>query len=246
MPAGDASSVGTVPARPYTIVSCAVSLDGYLDDASPERLILSGPEDLDEVDELRSRADAILVGAGTVRADNPRLLVRDPARVAARAAAGRAAQPLRVTVTAAGELDPGARFFTGPGAAVVYAATAAAAAVRGNLADQAVVIDAGAELSLPVVLHDLHAERGVRTLLAEGGSRLLRDLLALDLADELRVAIAPFFVADARAPRFALPARYPYTPANPMTLFSLRQVGNVAVHHYRLSARAPITAAPEN
>ena len=67
-------------ARPYTIVSCAVSLDGCLDDASPERLILSGPEDLDEVDELRSAADAILVGAGTIRADNPRLLVRDDAR----------------------------------------------------------------------------------------------------------------------------------------------------------------------
>ena len=66
-----------MPARPYTIVSCAVSLDGCLDDASPERLILSGPEDLDEVDELRSAADAILVGAGTIRADNPRLLVRD-------------------------------------------------------------------------------------------------------------------------------------------------------------------------
>ena len=80
-----------MPDRPYTIVSCAVSLDGYLDDASPDRLILSGPQDLDEVDELRARADAILVGAGTVRADNPRLLVRDPARAAARAAAGRPA-----------------------------------------------------------------------------------------------------------------------------------------------------------
>ena len=52
--AGAPSNVGTVPARPYTIVSCAVSVDGYLDDASPERLILSGPEDLDEVDELRA------------------------------------------------------------------------------------------------------------------------------------------------------------------------------------------------
>src|ERR1700761_2609178 len=78
------STVSTVPARPYTIVSCAVSLDGYLDDASPARLILSGADDLDEVDELRARSDAILVGAGTIRADNPRLLVRDQARIAAR------------------------------------------------------------------------------------------------------------------------------------------------------------------
>ena len=108
-------------------MSCAVSVDGYLDDATPSRLILSGPEDLDEVDALRAAADAILVGAGTIRKDNPRLLVRDPARVAAREAAGRSPHPLRVTVTATGDLDPAARFFTGPGTPLVYAATAGVA-----------------------------------------------------------------------------------------------------------------------
>ena len=72
------------------------------------------------------------------------------------------------------------------------------------------------------------------TVLIEGGARILRDALAGGLADELRLAIAPFFVADPAAPRFALPARYPNTAANPMTLTSLRQVGTVAVHHYRL------------
>src|ERR1700760_1179308 len=130
MPARNASTVGTVPARPYTLVSCAVSVDGYLDDASPDRLILSGPEDRDEVDELRSRADAILVGAGTIRADNPRLLVRDERRVAAGEAGARPPHPLRLTVTATGELDPAARFFTGPGTPLVYAAAAAGPAAR--------------------------------------------------------------------------------------------------------------------
>jgi 5-amino-6-(5-phosphoribosylamino)uracil reductase len=233
-----------VPVRPYTIVSCAVSLDGYLDDTSPERLLLSGPEDFDEVDELRSQADAILVGAGTIRADNPRLLVREPARVAAREAAGRPAHPRRVTVTATGDLDPGARFFAGPGTPLVYCATAAVSAARKKLRDKAVVVDAGADPSLAAVLRDLYSERMVLTLLAEGGSRILRDLLALNLADELRVAVAPFFVGDPAAPRFALPARYPHTPANPMTLVSLRQVGNVAVHHYRLRSRGGLIQTP--
>ncbi len=74
-------------------------------------------------------------------------------------------------------------------------------------------------------------------MVAEGGARILRDLLAGSLADELRLAVAPFLVGDAAAPRFGLPARYPYTASAPMTPVSLRQVGNVAVHHYRLSAR---------
>jgi 5-amino-6-(5-phosphoribosylamino)uracil reductase len=234
-----------VPARPYTIVSCAVSVDGYLDDASRDRLILSGPEDLDEVDALRAQADAILVGAGTIRADNPRLLVRDRARVAAREAAGRPPHPLRVTVTATGDLDPAARFFTGPGTPLVYATAAGAAAARRELADRAVIIDAGVidagpadtgtGLSLPAVFEDLYTERKVLTLLAEPGALLARDLLAGNLADELRLAIAPFFVADSSAPRFALPASYPHTAANPMTLLSVRRAGEVAVCRYRLT-----------
>jgi 5-amino-6-(5-phosphoribosylamino)uracil reductase len=238
------STVSTVPARPFTIVSCAVSLDGYLDDASPKRLILSGPEDLDEVDQLRSTADAILVGAGTIRADNPRLLIRDSRRVAAREAEGRPPHPLRVTVTATGDLDPAARFFAGPGTPLVYATTAAATAARKNLKDKAVIVDTGAELSLAAVFDNLGTERMVLTLLAEPGSTLSRDLLAGNLADELRLAIAPFFVGDPAAPRFALPAPYPHTAANPMTLISVRRVGGVAVHRYRLTDRPRPDAVP--
>ena len=81
------------------------------------------------------------------------------------------------------------------------------------------------------------------TVLIKGGARILRDALAGGVADELRLAIAPFFVGDPAAPRFALPARYPNTAANPMTLISLRQVGTVAVHHYRLTRRTRSTPA---
>jgi 5-amino-6-(5-phosphoribosylamino)uracil reductase len=237
-----AGTVNTVPARPRTIVSCAVSVDGYLDDASPDRLILSGPDDLDEVDALRSAADAILVGAGTIRADNPRLLIRDDSRTAARVAEGRPPHPLRVTLTAMGDLDPAARFFTGPGTPLVYCPARAASAARARVGDRALVIDVGAELSLAAVLQDLQTQRSVATLLVEGGSRVLRDLLAADLADELRLAIAPFFVGDDRAPRFALPGRYPHTSANPMTLINVRRLDHLAVLHYRL---ADDTAAGE-
>jgi 5-amino-6-(5-phosphoribosylamino)uracil reductase len=227
-----------VAARPYTIVSCAVSLDGCLDDASPERLILSGPQDLDEVDELRSAADAILVGAGTIRADNPRLLVRDDTRSALREAEGRPPHPLRVTLTSSGDLDPAARFFDGPLPPLVYAPAPAAAAVRKRLGDKAVVIDAGAELSLAAVLHDLYTERTVLTLLAEPGAVLARDLLAQDLVDELRLAVAPFFVGDENAPRFALPAHYPHGQGNPMSLASVRRLDGLAVLRYRRNSQA--------
>jgi 5-amino-6-(5-phosphoribosylamino)uracil reductase len=97
-----------VPDRPYVLLSAAVSVDGYIDDATPDRLLLSDAADLDRVDEVRAGVDAILVGAGTIRADNPRLLVRSAARRAARAGRGQPPSPARVTLTSRGGLDPAA------------------------------------------------------------------------------------------------------------------------------------------
>lgn len=232
--------------RPYTVLSCAISADGCLDDTSSERLVLSGPEDLDEVDSLRAGCDAILVGAGTVRADNPRLLVRSPHRGAAREAAGRPPHPLRVTLTSSGELDPSARFFTGPGPKpLVYCASSAVPAATARLGAVAEVAGAGDPPSLAAALENLHTERMVASLLVEGGSRIIRDVLAGDLADELRLAVAPVFVGEAGAPRFALPASYPHGPKRPMRLRSARQVGEVAVLTWRLTARPrPQTLPP--
>jgi riboflavin-specific deaminase-like protein len=227
-----------VPPPPYVVLSCATSADGYLDDASPERLILSGPADLDRVDEVRAGCDAILVGAQTVRADNPRLLIRDPRRSARRTARGLPAH--RVTLTATGDLDPGARFFAPGALRLVYCATPALR-LAAKIKDSAVLIDAGDPVSVGFMLEDL-AERGVARLLVEGGARVLGDFLAAGRADELNLAVAPFFVAEPAAPRLNLPApgilRAP-SPASPMTLAETRRVGEVALLRYLLGPCGP-------
>ena len=94
--------------RPYVVLSCSTSIDGCLDDQSAERLLLSNADDFDRVDALRATCDAILVGARTVRRDNPRLLVRCPDRRAARLARGLPESPAKVTLTGRGCLDPDA------------------------------------------------------------------------------------------------------------------------------------------
>ncbi|MFD7311008.1 RibD family protein [Promicromonospora sp. NPDC059942] len=98
--------------RPYVVLSVAASLDGYIDDATPERLLLSNDEDFDRVDSVRAGVDAILVGASTIRADDPRLMVRSEDRRAKRLADGQPESPVKVTITASGEIDPEAKFFT--------------------------------------------------------------------------------------------------------------------------------------
>ena len=236
-----------MPPRPYVVLSCATSADGYLDDASPRRLILSGPADLDRVDEVRAGCDAILVGAETVRRDNPRLLIRDPRRSARRVARGLPAHPARVTLTATGDLDPEARFFAPGPLRLVYCATPAFGRAWARLGDSAVLIDAGDPLSVDFLLSDL-AERGAARVLVEGGARVMGEFLARDRADELNLAVAPFFVADPAAPRLNLPdgaslaAPAPQdldptttkNPSNPMTLAEVARVGEVGLLRYLL------------
>src|SRR5436190_16717444 len=110
--------------RPYTLLSCGMSIDGYLDSAAPRRLKLSNDADFDRVDAVRASCDAILVGANTVRNDNPRLLVRSKARRDERTARGLPPTPNKVTVTERVELDPCSDFFsTGDAEKLVYCAT---------------------------------------------------------------------------------------------------------------------------
>jgi riboflavin-specific deaminase-like protein len=223
--------------RPYVVLSCATSADGYLDDANRGRLVLSGPADLDRVDEVRAGCDAILVGAGTVRQDDPRLLIRDPRRRARRAARGLPEHPARVTLTATGDLDPRARFFAPGAERLVYCAASALAPARARLGRRAVLIDAGDPLSLDVLLSDL-AERNVARLLVEGGALTMAEFLARDLADELDLAIAPFFVADPAAPRLDVPPN-PSGPGRPMTLAEAQRLEDMAVLRYLLGPGGP-------
>jgi 5-amino-6-(5-phosphoribosylamino)uracil reductase len=223
--------------RPYTVLSCAVSVDGYLDDAGPDRLLLSNDADFDRVDEVRAGCDAILVGATTVRRDDPRLLVRSAARRAARGSRGLPPSPTKVTVTARGDLDPAARFFAADGAdKLVYAAAPVVAEVRGRLGDAAAVVAAGDPPDLRRVLADL-AARGVGRLLVEGGGSVHTQFLAGDLADELHLAVAPVLVGDPRAPRFVGPGEFPWRGGRRARLVDVRAVGDVALLRYALSDR---------
>ncbi|MCM3303168.1 dihydrofolate reductase family protein [Streptomyces pseudogriseolus] len=217
---------------PYVLLSAAVSLDGYLDDTGPERLLLSSPADFDRVDEVRASVDAILVGAGTIRADNPRLLVNSPERRAARVADGRPEYPLKVTVSGSGDLDPAARFWHTGGDKVLYTTGKGAerARVLGIAAD---VVPLGDALDWRRLLEHLHDERGVRRLMVEGGGRIHTQLMTQGLADELQLVLAPLFVGDPDAPRLFGPGSY---QGGRLRLVETRPVGDVVLMRYEPTA----------
>ncbi|TXS07342.1 deaminase [Streptomyces sp. col6] len=221
-------------ARPYVLLSAAVSIDGHLDTRPGEdRLMLSNKADFDRVDSVRAGVDAILVGAGTLRADNPRLLVNSAQHRADRLASGQSEYPLKVTVTATGDLDPDWKFWHHGGDKLVLAAgEAATSKALANLGDLATVHAVPAESVWPAALDALGDVYGVKRLMVEGGGTVHTQLLSAGLADELHLVVAPLLVGQPDAVRMLGPAAYPGGPAARLRLLETRQIDDVVLLRY--------------
>ena len=207
------------------IVSAATSLDGYMDDTSPVRLRLSSDEDWRQVAMLRSRCDAILVGAGTIRKDNPSLVIKDEALRRERVQRGLKPDIDKVTISEDLGLDPSAEFFTaGAGRKIVFVP---AAAPEGNSAALAAI--PGVEIvrlekvTARAVVAWL-AEYGYEQLMVEGGAIILRMFFGEGVVDELRHAVAPVTIGQSAAPHFELPAN--------LVLQDKYMAGDTTVYNY--------------
>ncbi len=166
--------------RPWVVLKAAVSMDGRIATASGDSKWITGEAARTTVHALRARADAVMVGANTAVTDDPQLTVRlcegsDPLRVVLDSTL-RLPPPSRV-------VGPGTLIFHGPGAEGGDALTA-----RGAETVCAPAVDGG--LDLAAVLTTL-AERGVVSVLVEGGGRLHGALVAARLVDEACIYIAP-------------------------------------------------------
>jgi riboflavin-specific deaminase-like protein len=140
--------------------------------------------------ELRTVADAILVGSGTLRAESYGRLVRDPALRERRTQRGLDPDPLGCVVTHSGRLPFDIPLFSEPGSRVlVY--TSVEGPFPETAADVSVIRISAAELTMTTVLERLRADHGVRSLLCEGGPTVLAALLAEEVLDELFLSIAP-------------------------------------------------------
>jgi len=226
-----------MPERPYTLLSCGMSLDGYVGSATRDRLLLSNADDFDRVETVRAGCDAILVGAATIRCDDPRLTVRSPAGVAGRTARGLRPTPTKVTLTGRADLDARARFFTtGETEKLVYCDSGAVRHARRRLGHVATVVDGGSPVDVRRMGEDL-AARGIHRLMVEGGGTVHTQYLTEDLADELQLVVAPFFVGDPRARRFVGDGAFPWHPGRRARLAETRRIGDVVLLRYALSPR---------
>ncbi|MHC4428439.1 MAG: RibD family protein [Planctomycetota bacterium] len=189
--------------RPFVYIDMAMTADGKITSAAREYPRFTSEFDRRHMDRLRAEADALMVGAQTMRADNPALHVRTAEAREYRRSLGKPSGLLRVIVTASGRIDPSSRFFDGKddGAGRIIATIENAPDERlAQVAGRAEIWKIGRDaVDLERLLGRL-AERGVERLLVEGGAELNWALLREDLVDELHVTIAPALLGGRDAP----------------------------------------------
>jgi len=188
--------------RPFVYINMAMTADGKITSAAREYPRFTSDRDRKTMDRLRAEADAIVVGAGTMRADNPRLDVRDPEMQAYRKSLGRPAGLVRVLVTASATIPASSRFFEDePGGARIVATVESADPARiAAIGERAEVWTLGRETVDLAALLERLAERGVQRVLAEGGGELNWCLVREDLVDEIYVTVAPTLLGGRDAP----------------------------------------------
>ncbi len=187
--------------RPFVFINAAMSADGKISTAERKQIRISSKEDLDRVDELRASADAIMIGIGTVLADDPSLTVKSRERQEMRVKQGKEENPVRVIVDSAARIPLEAEVLKkGSGRRIIAVSNTAPKSRVERLSKVAEIIIAGdKEVDLKQLLIELK-KQGINKLMVEGGATLNWSLISLGLVDEINVYIGGLIIGGKAAP----------------------------------------------
>jgi len=165
--------------RPYVIVNIAMSADGKISTRERRQVRISGAQDFTRVDRLKAGCDAVMVGIGTVLADDPSLTVKSEECRKYRREKGQDDHPVRIVIDSAGRIPPEASILQkGKGKRVVAVSRRADATKISLLEKKATVIVAGEnEVDLCALMNELGA-MGIHRVMVEGGGTLIAGLIA--------------------------------------------------------------------
>ncbi|MDD1715378.1 MAG: 2,5-diamino-6-(ribosylamino)-4(3H)-pyrimidinone 5'-phosphate reductase [Methanolinea sp.] len=187
--------------RPYVVVNVAMSADGKISTRERRQVKISGKEDFARVDRLKAGSDAVMVGIGTVLADDPSLTVKSPDLIAQRIARGQAEHPVRIVVDSSARTPLQASILNkGKGERVIACTEGADPDRIRALSGVAKVIIAGKEgVDLDLLLSELYGME-IRRLMVEGGGRLIGSLFSAGLVDEFSCYVGDMIIGGSQAP----------------------------------------------
>lgn len=190
--------------RPYVFVNVATSADGKLSTRERRQVKISGQNDFSRVDRLKAGSDAIMVGIGTVLADDPSLTVKSPELKAERREKGMDEHPIRIVVDSRLRIPSEASVLHKGEGKRIIACTACADEDRNmELKSLATLVVCGEkEVDLACLLEKLYAI-GIRRLMVEGGGTLIWSLMSAGLVDQLTCFVGNIIIGGKEAPTLA-------------------------------------------
>ena len=188
----------------HVLVNAAMSADGKLSTREREQVAISGPSDFDRVDELRAASDAVMVGVGTVLADDPSLTVGDPDRRRRRTERGDPENPARVVADSRVRTPADARVLDDDAETYLLTSEGAPPDLLAEIEDTGTTVVTAGENRVDLrAAVDVLEDHGVERLMVEGGGELIFSLFAAGLVDELSVFVGPTVIGGRKAPTLA-------------------------------------------
>jgi 2,5-diamino-6-(ribosylamino)-4(3H)-pyrimidinone 5'-phosphate reductase len=190
--------------RPHVIVNTAMSADGKLSTRERRQVKISGVQDFNRVDRLKAGSDAVMVGIGTVLADDPSLTVKAEECRDNRIKRGVDEHPVRIVVDSHARTPPDAKVLhKGPGKRIIAVSEQADEKKVARLRTLATIIIAGDDRVDLVQLMDALGTLGIRRVMVEGGGTLIAGLIEDDLVDEIYTFIGNIVIGGKDAPTLA-------------------------------------------
>lgn len=214
--------------RPRVIANFAITADGKVSTRNRTPSQFTSERDKQRLLEIRAMGDALMVGRNTLAADRMRMTLGNRALQARRRARGRPSEPLRVVVSNRGDIDPSWKIFQFRGGRrVIFSTTRMSETTRQELLPHADLhlLD-GRTIPIEDVLSALRTIYDVRTLVCEGGPRLLRSLVEIDALDTLYLTAAPIVFGGKTAPTLLGDSTDFLPSITHFTLESMRIAGN--------------------
>jgi 2,5-diamino-6-(ribosylamino)-4(3H)-pyrimidinone 5'-phosphate reductase len=222
--------------RPYVVVNIAMSADGKISTRERRQVRISGAQDFTRVDRLKAGCDAVMVGIGTVLADDPSLTVKSEECRKYRRNQGWDDHPVRIVVDSLGRIPPEASILhKGEGKRVVAVSKRADAAKIALLEKKARVIVAGEdEVDLCGLMNELGV-MGIHRVMVEGGGTLIAGLIEAGLVNEIYTFIGNIIIGGKDAPTFTEGEGFILESAFPrLTLLEARRIEQGFLLHWNV------------
>ena len=222
--------------RPYVVINIAMSADGKISTRERRQVRISGAQDFTRVDRLKAGCDAVMVGIGTVLADDPSLTVKSEECRKYRRKQGWDDHPVRVVIDSSGRIPPEASILhKGEGKRVVAVSKRADATKISLLEKKATVIVAGEdEVDLCALMNELGA-MGIHRVMVEGGGTLIAGLIEAGLVNEIFTFIGNIIIGGKDSPTFADGEGFILESAFPrLTLLEARRIDQGILLHWNI------------